>query len=341
MEERNSKNLKGIDVSNWQRDIDFKKVKSQGFEIVYIKATEGDYFRDSYAKQNYERAKNEGFKIGFYHFFKPNKGAKKQAKYFIDYLNYIGATEYEGKLALDIEVSDGKSPYELTNLCIEFLEEVKRLSGREVVVYTYTSFANNNLDKRLGIYPLWIAEYGVKKPKDNKIWDRWIGFQYSSRGKVLGVSGFCDLNELKSEILDGKIKFKLYNGTTKGVSTYLNIREKASLNSKIIGRIPAKGEFIIKKYKEGSIWCLIEYKNIIGYVSEKYVRRFQEATTKNVKYILNVYEKANIQSNIVAFLENGEVFRIDWVDSRYLGWYRITNKEGKSGFVQSKFVEKI
>ena len=71
MEGRNSNNLKGIDVSNWQGNINFKSVKNERIEVVYIKATEGDYFKDSYAKQNYERAKAEGLKVGFYHFFKP------------------------------------------------------------------------------------------------------------------------------------------------------------------------------------------------------------------------------------------------------------------------------
>ena len=128
MEGRNSNNLKGIDVSNWQGNINFKSVKNEGIEVVYIKATEGDYFKDSYAKQNYERAKAEGLKVGFYHFFKPNKNAKRQANYFIDYLNEIGATDYDCKLALDVETTEGRSAYELTTMCIEFLEEVRKIT---------------------------------------------------------------------------------------------------------------------------------------------------------------------------------------------------------------------
>ncbi len=85
------------------------------------------------------------------------------------------------------------------------LRRSKKITNREVVVYTYTSFANNNLDNRLGVYPLWIAEYGVKAPKDNRVWSSWIGFQYSDKGNVAGVSGNCDMNEFKEEILDVKI----------------------------------------------------------------------------------------------------------------------------------------
>ena len=342
MEGRNSNNLNGIDVSNWQGNINFKSVKNEGIEVVYIKATEGDYFKDSYAKQNYERAKAEGLKVGFYHFFKPNKNAKRQAKYFIDYLNEIGATDYDCKLALDVETTEGRSAYELTTMCIEFLEEVRKITNREVVVYTYTSFANNNLDNRLGVYPLWIAEYGVKAPKDNRVWSSWIGFQYSDKGNVAGVSGNCDMNEFKEEILDVKNNFKLYNATTKNVSTYLNIREKGEIDSKIIGKIPAGEEFMIKWVDSNYLgWYLIEYKNITGYVSSKYVEKFQMATTYNVSDFLNVRERGTTDSKVVAIINAGEIFRIDWVDSDYIGWYRITTKYGKNGFVKADFVKKI
>lgn len=342
MEGRNSNNLKGIDVSNWQGNINFKSVKNEGIEVVYIKATEGDYFKDSYAKQNYERAKAEGLKVGFYHFFKLNKNAKRQAKYFIDYLNEIEATDYDCKLALDVETTEGRSAYELTTLCIEFLEEVRKITNRDVVVYTYTSFANNNLDNRLGAYPLWIAEYGVKAPKDNRVWSSWIGFQYSDKGNVAGVSGNCDINEFKEEILDVKNNFKLYNATTKNISTYLNIREKGEIDSKIIGKIPAGEKFMIKWVDSNYLgWYLIEYKNITGYVSAKYVEKFQMATTYNVSDFLNVRERGTTDSKVVAIIDAGEIFRIDWVDSDYIGWYRITTKYGKNGFVKADFVKKI
>ena len=58
-------NYKGIDVSKWQGDIDFTKVKKSGIEIVYIKATEGNYYLDPYLKQNYNGATTNGLKIGF------------------------------------------------------------------------------------------------------------------------------------------------------------------------------------------------------------------------------------------------------------------------------------
>ncbi|HAT4306280.1 TPA: SH3 domain-containing protein [Clostridium perfringens] len=342
MQSRNNNNLKGIDVSNWKGNINFESVKNDGVEVVYIKATEGNYFKDKYAKQNYEKAKEQGLSVGFYHFFRANKGAKDQANFFIDYLNEIGAVNYDCKLALDIETTEGVGARDLTSMCIEFLEEVKRLTGKEVVVYTYTSFSNNNLDSRLSNYPVWIAHYGVNTPGANNIWSEWVGFQYSENGNVVGVSGGCDMNEFTNGIFIDSNNFNLDNATTKNVDTKLNIRAKGNVNSNIVGKIPAGERFRIKWVDSDYLgWYYIEYQGITGYVSQDYVEKLQMATTCNVDSVLNVRAEGNTSSNIVAKINPGEVFRIDWVDSDFIGWYRITTATGATGFVKSDFVKKL
>ncbi|WP_270549978.1 GH25 family lysozyme [Clostridium perfringens] len=342
MQSRNNNNLKGIDVSNWKGNINFQSVKNDGVEVVYIKATEGDYYKDKYAKQNYNGAKEQGLKVGFYHFFRANKNAKEQANYFINYLNEIGATNYDCKLALDIETTEGIGVRDLTSMCIEFLEEVKRLTRKEVVVYTYTSFANNYIDSRLGNYQVWIAHYGVSTPGANNIWNEWVGFQYSESGSVAGVSGGCDMNEFTEEILIDSNNFNLNNATTKNVDTYLNIRAKGSSSSSIVGTIPAGEKFLIKWVDSNYLgWYYINYNGKTGYVNADFVEKLQMATTKNVSTFLNVREEGNLNSRIVTKINVGDVFRIDWVDSNFLGWYRITTKNGKVGFVNAEFVKKL
>ena len=342
MQSRNNNNLKGIDVSNWKGNINFQSVKNDGVEVVYIKATEGDYYKDKYAKQNYNGAKEHGLKVGFYHFFRANKNAKEQANYFINYLNEIGATNYDCKLALDIETTEGIGVRDLTSMCIEFLEEVKRLTGKEVIVYTYTSFANNYIDSRLGNYQVWIAHYGVSTPGANNIWTSWVGFQYSENGTVAGVNGGCDMNEFTEEIFIDSNNFNLNNATTKNVDTKLNIRAKGNVNSNIVGKIPAGERFRIKWVDSDYLgWYYIEYQGITGYVSQDYVEKLQMATTCNVDSVLNVRAEGNTSSNIVAKINPGEVFRIDWVDSDFIGWYRITTATGATGFVKSDFVKKL
>lgn len=58
----------GIDVSDWQGYIDYEQVRDAGIEIVYIKSSQGSNFKDPYFEINYENAKANGLKVGFYHF---------------------------------------------------------------------------------------------------------------------------------------------------------------------------------------------------------------------------------------------------------------------------------
>ncbi|MGL5351952.1 MAG: LysM peptidoglycan-binding domain-containing protein [Clostridium sp.] len=197
MQSINEGDYRGIDISNWQGTVDFNAVKNSGVQIVYIKSTEADYFLDPYLNSNYSNAKSAGLLVGFYHFFRADVNAKDQARYFA---NAISGKVPDCRLALDIETSEGYNASQLSAMCVEFLEEVKRITGYEVVVYTYTYFAQTNLTRALSVYPVWIAHYGVDTPGYNPIWDSWVGFQYSSTGTVPGVNGPCDLNVFTSGI---------------------------------------------------------------------------------------------------------------------------------------------
>ena len=78
----------GIDVSNWQGYIDYSQVKASGVEVVYIKASEGTTFKDPYFEYNYENAKANGLKVGFYHFLTAtNERRSKRTSNFFCFCN--------------------------------------------------------------------------------------------------------------------------------------------------------------------------------------------------------------------------------------------------------------
>lgn len=58
----------GVDVSDWQGYIDYSQVRASGIEVVYIKSSQGNNIKDPYFDINYENAKANGLKVGFYHF---------------------------------------------------------------------------------------------------------------------------------------------------------------------------------------------------------------------------------------------------------------------------------
>ena len=197
--------LKGVDISNWQPNINYKALKDAGVEIVIMKASESNYYRDKYLDQHYNGCKAQGMKVGFYHFFRCDKNATEQARFFV---NCISGKSFDVKLVLDIESNEGRGKSTVTAMAKEFLEEVKRLTGTEPMIYTYTSFANSYLDGSLAVYPKWIAQYSPLNPNPCSLCDSngWDGFQFASDG-VIANSGYprLDINEFKTSVyLDGK-----------------------------------------------------------------------------------------------------------------------------------------
>lgn len=190
MECASNKIINGIDISNWQSGINYNKLK-RSVEVVIIKATEGVNFIDKMFIEHYNGCKMAGLKIGFYHFFSDKSNPTEQAR---DFWNTIKNKKMDTLPVLDIETSI-RNKTEVTNRCLEFLNEIEKLSGFKCIIYTSTSFAIEKLDKRLASYPLWIAHYGVASPHNNGIWNRWVGFQYTDKAKIEGIPNPCDADK--------------------------------------------------------------------------------------------------------------------------------------------------
>ena len=190
----------GIDVSDWQGYIDYSQVKSSGIEIVYIKASQGGNIVDSYFRINYRNAKENGLKVGFYHFLtaRNEDEAIRQAEFFS---SVISNTSPDCKLAMDFEVFDGLSVSEINRISKAFLERVEEITGKEVVIYSDAYNARNVFGEELANnYSLWIAEYGTNVIEESN-WEYWEGFQYTSRGSISGIRGYVDRDKFTAQIL--------------------------------------------------------------------------------------------------------------------------------------------
>lgn len=184
----------GIDVSRYQRLIDWTSVKAMMVEDVkisfaFIKATEGNVNEDKYFSRNWKNAKLAEVTRGAYHFFIASKSGKTQAE------NFISTVDLEpGDLppVLDVEQAYGVPREKLKQRVKEWLQTVEHFYGVKPIIYTNVDFYKQYLQDEFDDYPLWVAHYINKgKPRIYRDWHFW---QYSETGRVNGILSKVDFN---------------------------------------------------------------------------------------------------------------------------------------------------
>lgn len=188
-----AKFARGIDVSRWQGQVDWCAVAADVDHrprFVFIKATEGATWTDPAFAQNRCDAARVGLAAGFYHFFRCTSAVDAQAKH---YLSTINAAFAKGELMPVLDVEDpkqwqGLSKTELTRMVLQWCELVAEI--RSPLIYLSPSFAESLLepDPALAKFPLWLAHWTDRDPKVPKPWTDWTFWQYSSKGRVAGIT---------------------------------------------------------------------------------------------------------------------------------------------------------
>jgi len=213
----------GIDVSQWQGDIDWNKVKASGIDYAFIRVgfrgwgkvgTLDNTTRDSYYEKNMKEATAAGIKVGIYIFSQAitTKEAQEEAQYILD---RIGSYQISMPLIMDYEYASDSptggriktaklSKTEATKICMAFCDTISN-AGYTPMVYANKSMFESQLNPESLTakgYRIWLAHY-VNYDSDGKetyngkgttyagTYDFW---QYSSLGKVDGISGAVDMN---------------------------------------------------------------------------------------------------------------------------------------------------
>ena len=217
--------MKGIDISNNNGSINFNGVKNSGVECVYIKATEGTTFQDSYKSAFYGGAKSIGAKVGFYHFLVGTSAPETQAENFFNQIK-----DYENDLVpmLDVEVNFGG----LNDYIARFIARFNQLTNMEIGIYTYTSFLNEYIDvARFKDFKLWEANYNNNpwNLPSNSFANR-VGHQYTEKGTIGGVNGVCDINEFNEGVLNGNKQVVVNNAATQVATDNIYLQLQRELN---------------------------------------------------------------------------------------------------------------
>ena len=180
----------GIDVSSHNGEIDFDKVKADGYSFVIIKASEGLEHHDSRFATNYDNARKSGLKVGAYHFFRKDTDGLNQAKNFLE---TIGWRKLDLPLVVDVEDwSNAKNVEdERTQKNLDAMLDNLRSRGHKVMVYTNgDGYKKYIKDGQININ-LWLCAF--KQPDKLKHIPHQLQ-QYSHWGRVKGIWGDVDLN---------------------------------------------------------------------------------------------------------------------------------------------------
>lgn len=213
--------LYGVDVSHHNGVVDWTAVAKGGARFVYIKATQGERYRDAMFATNWaEAAKTGTLRRGAYHFLTADVPGKDQAKAFLALLDAAGGLGSDDLTpVLDIEWDLQKqgdaqidrwsalTPAQIVQNVLDWTQAVQAATGRLPMIYTSASWWNARMNGSLALkaYPQWIADYrsrsisnGAPLPVRSHTYLAW---QFTDGGRFKDASGKFDVNRLKGSDL--------------------------------------------------------------------------------------------------------------------------------------------
>ena len=187
--------IHGIDISHYQGDIDWSKlktakIKNSPVKFILIKSTEGSNKLDENFNDNFYQARENGFIRGAYHFWSNKSTPRQQAYYF---LKQVHLEDGDLPPVLDVEHKPkDKSNEEFQRDVLTWLHIVEDKYHVKPILYTYYKFKEAYLNTPVfDDYPYWIAHYYVEKVAYKGPWKFW---QHTDVGKLPGIKGYVDFN---------------------------------------------------------------------------------------------------------------------------------------------------
>lgn len=185
--------IQGFDVSHHQKDIQWNQISAQKFKFVYLKATEGGDFKDRKFQENWLKAREHGFLVGAYHFYRLCREGEIQAQNFIetvpvkhDALPPVIDLEYEANCINQYTKEQLLEQIQIIH------DRLYQHYGKQPIFYVSKAFYNIVLVDQFPQTPLWVREYkGQPNLKNEPQWHFW---QYTNQGTIQGISTPVDLN---------------------------------------------------------------------------------------------------------------------------------------------------
>jgi len=192
--------LFGIDVSHYQGKINWAALKDhhESIHYVMIRATMGYNGLDTEYKENFRDAKNHGYLVGAYHYYRPNENSTLQFKH---YSSRVKLSQGDMAPILDIERMGKYGAKNLRQGVLNWLRLAEAHYGKKPIIYTGRNFYNEVLKGHVDGYTLWIADYTGKDHVHNI---DWTFHQYTDRTYVKGIPSRVDGNKFRGTVDDLK-----------------------------------------------------------------------------------------------------------------------------------------
>lgn len=347
--------IKGIDVSSYQGDINWKTVSDYGMDFAILRITEKGNVTDSKFERNYKGCVDNGIPVGVYKYSYAESVSKiqEEAETVIDVLS---GRKLDFPVWLDLEYSEQRDMSEsMLSTMIKTFWSVVTAAGYKFGIYCNMDWYNNVIpEDAKSKYDFWIASY----PANDDGWMQerlrpsvGVGWQYSSKAKIPGISGNVDRNVFYKDYKDKEGAGVSYTAND-AINKVLEIAkaevgylEKAS-NSQLDSKTSNAGSANYTKYwrdvypsYQGQPWCA-------AFVSWVLMQAFGQAAAKKLlkhwPYVYcptlgNLFTRyANPQvGDIVIFWRGGE-FAHTGIVTKVSGDYFETiegNTSGASGII--------
>ena len=284
----------GINVSKWNKNIDWNKVKADGVEFAFVRVGyrgygSGGLGSDEYADSNMKNAAAAGVKVGAYIFSQAitEKEAVEEADYILQKVKGYNITM---PLVFDFEYYSGGrlekanlSRRKQTDICLAFCERVKA-AGYTPLVYANKSMLSSDLyaEEISSKYPIWLAHY-TNKTNYTGAYDYW---QYSSTGTVNGISGNVDMNYWYVKP-GSELSENISKPGTPSISGKASSFDTVSLSW---SSVPDATGYILYRYSSSSK-AYERIKTITSNTITSYVNSGRNAST-TYKYKVKAYKKS-------------------------------------------------
>ena len=344
--------IRGIDISAWQGQIDWKTVAAYGMDFAILRITESGNVIDKYFERNYTECQKYNIPTGVYKYSYAMTIAEIQseARKVVSALN---GRELQYPVWLDLEYNNQRSlGAENIHKMAEAFEKIITAAGYKFGIYCNVDWYMNVICSHLKKYDFWIARY----PANDDGWlqerlcpDFGVGWQYSSKAKIPGISGTVDRNvfykDYSKEVNKIMTKSEAINAVLGTAEEEIGYLEKKS-NSQLDSKTANAGSNNYTKYwrdikpdYQGQPWCA-------AFVSWCFMKAFGlENAKKLLKHWPYVYCPAlgnlftkNVDPKVgdIVIFQNGNTFTHTGLVTKVSGdrfWTIEGNTSGASGII--------